>query len=50
MTKESNFVIENAQAAPAADASAEISVIGGDRRPNSLTRDAGISTGAVAFA
>ncbi|MEC5152099.1 hypothetical protein [Cryobacterium sp. GrIS_2_6] len=43
-------MIENAQAAPAADASAEISVIGGDRRPNSLTRDAGISTGAVAFA
>ncbi|MDY7529273.1 MULTISPECIES: hypothetical protein [Cryobacterium] len=43
-------MIENAQAAPAADASAEISVIGGDRRPNALTRGAGISTGTVAFA
>jgi len=30
MTKESNFVIENAQAAPAADATAETYVIGAD--------------------
>jgi hypothetical protein len=49
MTKESNSVIENAQAAPAADASAETSVIGGGHRPNALTRGADISLGEVAF-
>jgi len=50
MTKESNFVIENAQAAPAADASAEISLSRGDHRPNVLTCASGISADAVAFA